>query len=195
MAHPTGGRISTPASPDADSAPRTSALERTLQKYRAVVLRVARARGLSEADVDEVLQDVRVRLWKAGAPDETLNRLGASYMQRVALSAAVDMLRRRHARREESLDDAVHTESVPASLTVASPDRSSDDELARRLSTSLAQLPRNRRVVVQLHLEGYSREEMSTLTGWSEAKVRNLLYRGLDELRALLRASAEAAGD
>ena len=37
-----------------------------------------------------------------------------------------------------------------------------------------------------MHLAGYSREEIAQLMGWSEAKTRNLLYRGLAELREQL---------
>ena len=39
---------------------------------------------------------------------------------------------------------------------------------------------------MRLHLQGYHRDEIAGLLGWSEAKTRNLLYRGLDDLRALL---------
>lgn len=152
-----------------------------------MVRRATRARGLNEADVDEVMQDVRVRLWKSNASDEKLDGLGASYMQRVAMSAAIDLLRRRRARREASLDDVTAGNDMPARLRVASPDRSDDDELAHRLAIALATLPSNRRIVVQLHLDGYARDEMASLTGWTEPKVRNLLYRGLDDLRDALR--------
>lgn len=158
-----------------------------------MVRRVTRTRGLCDSDVDEVLQEVRVRLWKSKASDEKLDGLSTSYMQRVANSAVIDMLRRRRARREEPLDETFDIPSVPSSLMVASPDRSEEDELAHRLERALAQLPLNRRIVVQLHLEGYTRDDMARLTSWSEAKVRNLLYRGLDELRAHMRASSGEA--
>jgi RNA polymerase sigma-70 factor (ECF subfamily) len=38
-----------------------------------------------------------------------------------------------------------------------------------------------------MYLAGYSREEVATVTGWSEAKTRNLLYRGLGDLRERLK--------
>jgi len=37
-----------------------------------------------------------------------------------------------------------------------------------------------------MHLAGYEREEIAALLGWTEAKTRNLLYRGLAELREVL---------
>ncbi len=175
------------ATADHSFDPRSAALERILRTHEAAVRRSARARGLSEVDVDEVLQDVRVRLWRSSSDAENLDVLKSSYIQRVAMSAAIDLLRRRRARREDSIEEAHAQLVTPAVLRVPSPDRADDDALAQRLSLALAQLPRNRRLCVQLQLEGYSRDEIASLMGWTEPKVRNLLYRGLDELRALLR--------
>jgi RNA polymerase sigma-70 factor (ECF subfamily) len=39
-----------------------------------------------------------------------------------------------------------------------------------------------------MYLAGYDSAEITQLMGWSEAKTRNLLYRGLADLRALLSA-------
>jgi len=181
---------SPPISSENNPGGPANALERVLSRFGALVRRAARARGLNDSDVDEVLQDVRVRLWKSNASDEKLDGLGASYMQRTAMSAAIDLLRRRRARREASLDDMTTAGVVPCSLRVASPDRSDDEELAHRLSAALAALPSNRRIAVQLHLDGYARDEIASLTGWTEPKVRNLLYRGLDDLRDALRSDA-----
>ncbi len=41
-------------------------------------------------------------------------------------------------------------------------------------------------MVVRLHLTGYPREEIGRLLGWDDGRVRNLLYRGMDDLRAHL---------
>ena len=45
-----------------------------------------------------------------------------------------------------------------------------------------------RRSVVKMYLAGYAREEIADLLGWSEPKTRNLLYRGLADLREALTA-------
>jgi RNA polymerase sigma-70 factor (ECF subfamily) len=37
-----------------------------------------------------------------------------------------------------------------------------------------------------MYLAGHPREEIAEVLGWSEAKTRNLLYRGLADLRARL---------
>jgi RNA polymerase sigma-70 factor (ECF subfamily) len=37
-----------------------------------------------------------------------------------------------------------------------------------------------------MHMAGYHRNEIAELLGWTEAKTRNLLYRGLSDLKAKL---------
>jgi RNA polymerase sigma factor (sigma-70 family) len=182
----------TPLSTNANSAPVEigSALERLMARFSALATRAAQARGLNKDDIDEILQDVRIRLWKAHPQSENLERLGASYFVKVVSSAVVDRLRRQR-RSETSLEAANATTVVPDALQVRPPDTTEHDALAVRLSAALALLPRNRRLVVQLHLDGYERGEISGMTGWTEAKVRNLLYRGLDDLRAHLRSDGE----
>ena len=51
---------------------------------------------------------------------------------------------------------------------------------------TIEELGEGRRVVVRLHLAGYDREEIGRMLGWSEPKTRNLLYRGLADLREVL---------
>jgi len=51
---------------------------------------------------------------------------------------------------------------------------------------ALALLAEPRRAVVRMHLAGYERSEIAELLGWSEPKTRNLLYRGLADLRRIL---------
>ena len=60
------------------------------------------------------------------------------------------------------------------------------NDLATALDRALSDLVSSRRGVVRMHLAGYPREEIADLMGWSEAKTRNLLYRGLEDLRQRL---------
>ena len=76
------------------------------------------------------------------------------------------------------------------------PDLSSDrQDLTRRLFRALAILPAARRAAVKLHVLGYHRHEIAEVLGWTEAKTRNLLYRGLADLRARLGDQLAVSGD
>ena len=60
------------------------------------------------------------------------------------------------------------------------------------MARAIDEIPASRRPPVRMHLAGYPREEIAKLMGWTEAKTRNLLYRGLADLRE--RLTAEGIG-
>lgn len=188
----TSNRGAFTAEGGASSSDRSAAIERVLARFSDVARRAGAAHGLQGPDLDEVLQEVRIRLWRADASASgKLDALKSSYVYRAALSAAIDLLRRRRARREESLeDDAANDHNAPAGL--AAPSAADADVLAsdagRAVEAALAMVVPSRRAVVRMYLAGYDRQEIAALLGWSEAKTRNLLYRGLDDLRQLLTA-------
>ena len=150
-----------------------------------MVRSVGARHGLSDADLDDVVQDVRIRLWRSCTTSEQIERLGTSYVYRAATTAALDLLRRRRARGADvtdSVDD--HSDRIAASSGAA--DEADARELEGQVIAALEALPLARRTVVRMYLSGYDREEIADLLGWTEAKTRNLLYRGLDDLRERL---------
>lgn len=169
----------------------SSTIEAVVSRFRTMVRSVGARRGLVDADLDEVLQDVRIRLWQAGQAGKDLEELGSSYLYHVATTAALDLLRRRRAYGADRTED-VH-ESVD--LRAVSPSPNDDveaNELTSQVDAALETLSLERRVAVRFHLTGYDREDIAQSLGWSEAKTRNLLYRGLDDLRRRLAAMGVA---
>lgn len=157
-----------------------------MTKFAGMVRSVAWRHRLSDDDVEEVMQQVRIRLWQAqGGDSEQIARSPASYVYRTAVSAALDLIRRRRAQRIEqtvSIEDS--GETMPGKAGPASDLEFS--ELANQVARAIDDIPASRRPVVRMYLAGYPREEISNLLGWSEAKTRNLLYRGLADLRGCL---------
>ena len=163
------------------SDPLSPALHAALTRYAAMLRGVARRFRLSEADLDEMLQEVRIRLWRA-QQSEQIASVGASYMYRTAVTAALTLIRRWRARPAETQATPDAAERGDASL-----ERDlAASELAEEVARALTTLPASRQPVVRMYLAGYTREEIADLLGWSEAKTRNLLYRGLADLRARL---------
>jgi RNA polymerase sigma-70 factor (ECF subfamily) len=163
----------------------SSTIEVLITRFRTMVRSVGARRGLVEADLDEVLQDVRIRLWQAGEGGKVLEDLGSSYLYHVATTAALDLLRRRRARRADDTEDIRERTDLPTDH--ASPhDALEGRELASRIDAALETLSIDRRVAVRFHLAGYDREDIARMLGWTEARTRNLLYRGLDDLRRRL---------
>jgi RNA polymerase sigma-70 factor (ECF subfamily) len=167
------------------------ALERVLERFGGVVRRVCWKYQFGGAEVDELMQEVRIRLWRAHAgherASENLAAIPASYLQRTALSAAIDLLRRGRARRA---DRTVPLDDEPDGMGQSpGPDQVlAESETAEQVERAIQSIHASRRPVVRMHLMGHSREEIGQLLGWTEAKTRNLLYRGLADVRERLLA-------
>jgi len=172
-----------PPTPGIDvlSPPLEAALTRLARMIRAVGAR----HGLLDQDLDALLQDVRIRVWRAHPTGESIAQLPTSYVYRVAMTAAVDLVRKR--RREHDREPAIE-EAPSAALAsrVHTDEAALASDLGDAIARALASMIEARRVVVRMHLIGYERSEMSALLGWSDDKVRNLLYRGLQDLRERL---------
>jgi RNA polymerase sigma factor (sigma-70 family) len=164
------------------------ALEAMVARFAERVRYIGVQHGLSGSDVEDLVQEVRLRLWKALESGEKISAAPASYIHRTAVSAALDLLRRRRARRETPA-----RLSRPSGLAMlgesASADRMLEQlELQEQVGRAVDSLIPARRSVVRMYLAGYAREEIADLLGWSEPKTRNLLYRGLADLRERLTA-------
>src|SRR5262249_57108508 len=124
-----------------------------------------------------VHQEVRMRLWRSSCrPEcERTELVSASFVYRVAVSAAVDLLRRRRARGAEQTVALDETQEPIADHS--DPARSVEEsELSAQLARAIETITPSRRPVVRMYLAGYSREEVAKVMGWSEAKTRDLLY-------------------
>jgi RNA polymerase sigma factor (sigma-70 family) len=164
------------------------ALDAIVARFGRMLRSVARRRGIEEEDLAEVLQNLRLRLWRAHPDGKSLAALGASYIYQTAVSASLDVIRQRRAydgRNRISLATGQNDPPAPDSGGPAAALERSED--ARTLAEAVRALPETRRVPVRMHLSGYSRDEIAGHLGWSEAKTRNLLYRGLEDLRTELR--------
>jgi RNA polymerase sigma factor (sigma-70 family) len=170
------------------------ALEAAVARFGNMVRQVGRRYRLDESGLDEVMQEVRIRLWRARGTSEQVGETNTSYVYRTASSAALDVLRRRRARQAER-HDRIDGDDAVATLTASNPDPHAaleGSELADRVARAIDEIPASRRPAVRMHLAGYPRQEIATLMGWTEAKTRNLLYRGLADLRE--RLTAEGIG-
>lgn len=140
-------------------------------------------------DVDDIEQEARLKVWRA-MQRETVFEKPASYLYRVAVNASLDAVSQQTARREQSLELGL---TAARSGDAPSPERRAvGRQLVDRVRQAMEQLQPNRRRAVGLHLQGFTTTEIGEFYGWSEAKARNLAYRGLGDLRRLLAGEREA---
>jgi RNA polymerase sigma factor (sigma-70 family) len=143
-------------------------------------------------DFDDLMQEARLRLWRAVSSERDIHDL-PSYLYRIAATVTIDAVRSVKARREEqmNIEPGGEPKYVRSQLidAYASPETIAERQrLKGILRVALARLPENRRRAVGLHLQGFTTTEIGQLMQWSEPKARNLVYRGLDDLRSQLRA-------
>jgi RNA polymerase sigma factor (sigma-70 family) len=157
---------------------------------------VARQRGVPEEELAEVIQNLRLRLWRAHPKADAIAGLGTSYIYQTAISASLDVIRNRRAfgaRHQTSLTSIKHEPPTPDRSSPAAVLEQAED--ARAVAEAICALPEARRVPVRMYLSGYTRQEIASQLGWSEAKARNLLYRGLEDLRHELRRRGLGPGE
>jgi RNA polymerase sigma factor (sigma-70 family) len=172
------------AGPDADQVSRLSlAIETLIGRWAGIVEAAAVRYGLDGYERDDLVQRVRVRIWRALERRQPGDReLEAGYAHSAAVSAAIDIAREQRARGARAhvplhLADQVIGSGGPGP---------SESELVAALEAALGRLDPARRVAVRLHLAGRHAKDIARMSGWTEAKARNLLYRGLADLRQAL---------
>src|SRR5262245_6306198 len=144
----------------------SSTIEAVITRFRTMVRSVGARRGLLDGDLDEVIQEVRIRLWQAEKSGKELESLGSSYVYTVATTATLDLLRRRRAFAGDRTDDVDDMTDLPAARP-SPQDETEASELATQIDEVIDELPVDRRVAVRFHLSGYDRKDIERATGWS----------------------------
>ena len=157
---------------------------------RAIVRFCPRDKGLQ---FDDIEQEARLRLWRALQCEREVTNY-ASYLYRIAATATIDALRRVQARHEEQLEILIEQRTDDGDIMLApAPVRDSPERLAEsreavdKVMSAVAKIPDAQRRAVGMYLQGMTSQDVADLMGWSEPKSRNLIYRGLKELRKSLR--------
>jgi|SRR5688572_4303144 len=171
--------------PDAEVS---RALHQLISRFDSFVRRTAARHGLLGPDLDEVVQDLRVRIWRSFGTASAIRNASATYLSRAAISASLDIVRKRRSGKSSGIALDSVSESALAERRAGPEERVAAADLARAVHEALGLLAESRRAVVRMYLAGYDRFEIAELLGWTEGKTRNLLYRGLDDLRGILTA-------
>jgi DNA-directed RNA polymerase specialized sigma24 family protein len=169
----------------AESTPTAVAVEARAREVRAILTRaMARACPAEHASLrEDLVQAALLRVLEIERDDEANAVRSSSYLWRVAYSVAIDELRR--LRRSEAVTmPTVEDETMPEPVAPAS----SQPGLGTALRHCLGRLAEPRRLSVMLHLQGFHSEEAARLLGWDLKRVRNLIFRGMSDLRDCLRA-------
>lgn len=164
----------------------TEAVDELLARHRPLIRRVVRhvAGRRAESVLDDVEQKVMIGVWRRLQGEQALE-LTPSYLYKAALRETVRTLRQESARRVEPLGDGL---SEPPAEAPGPADELRGRERGEAIEACLQELAPERQRAVRLHLLGFRVEEMMTVCGWPYQKARNLIARGMADLRVALRS-------
>ncbi len=135
-------------------------------------------------DADDLVQEIRIKIWKV-LETETNISCPASYIKKIIDSTVIDHIRK--IKREENVYNYEVERKASDLKALYAPSSSARRELKDLIERAADRLIHSRKRVVKLFLLNMSVEDIADYFQWSKDKTRNLLYRGLSDLRKILR--------
>lgn len=134
-------------------------------------------------DSDDLLQEVRIRLWRALKVRDGEIEFINSYAKKIVFSVFINEVNR--LKRDKKLINKAEEQERSKCMGLECA-QGQDELLKEAVLRSLSGLPKNMRLVIKLRIEGFTLAEIAQLNNWSLSKVRNSYYRGVQELKKRL---------
>ena len=161
---------------------REAVFQRWLEQHTGLVFKVARAFVASEADRDDLVQEILLQLWRS-LPRFEGKAKESTWIYRVALHTALAWHRSEKKHRVERNPLSV-IEELPAPHDPIARER---DELVENLYAAIRRLPKVDAALVLLYLDDLSYREMAEVLGISETNVGVKLNRVRKTLAELMK--------
>ena len=157
-----------------------------------IVSRVGRRLGLTRDNFltrEDIEQEVRLDLWKQVARGQQID-YPATYIYKATIRETLRALRRPPNRETVSLDSGGMADKL---LDPVDPFHAlAAKEQFREIIIGIRCLAPDRQSAVRAHLTGFAFQEIMRLYGWSYQRTRNLISRGMADLRSSLNDNGEA---
>ncbi len=174
----------------ASTGNQSSKFEDLAQRYgrliHSVVGRVAGARAHDLGD--DIAQHILIALWKVTSREQEISH-PSSYIYRTAVREAVRIVRKEQRKTET---DVASTEY---SALVRTPEELAESkQLGLHIKESLQDIAGDRQRATKAHLAGFTVEEMMEMFDWPYNRARNLIARGMADLRKGLQSRGVTRG-
>lgn len=155
-----------------------SALEALAAKYsRLIRSAIGRVAGpLMSSEAEDIEQKVLISLWRS-MPGEQMPSHPSSYLYKAAVRETVRTMTGRNRVHVVELDDNQHDDQPTPEQALES------KELGVAIRDAMTTLLPDRKRAVQAHLMGFDVQEIMTMQDWPYNKARNLISRGMADLR------------
>ena len=139
----------------------------------------------NEALAQEVLQETFIKIWSHSARYDQSKAKPIVWMTRIAKNQAIDTLRHRQTRVDLELDDSnVVLDLLQENQLSTYPMQLEQSSTLLMCLDELKEMPRY--CVVRAYCEGYSHEELSSITGSPIGTVKSWVRRSLKSLKRCL---------
>ncbi len=157
------------------------AVEQLYDRFGGLVYKVARQLLPTQAEAEDAVQDIFVRLWQTADRFDPRRARLVTWVMLIARRHLIDQLRRKAVRPKPSLLD----EDLTAERQTGEPGhKTQTDERNSELRKQLARLPELQRVVIERsYLQGYTLREVSQQLDTPLGTIKSALSRGLNKLR------------
>jgi RNA polymerase sigma-70 factor (ECF subfamily) len=166
----------------------TKAFEEVIERHQALVAGTAARMLGSNSDVEDIAQQVFIRVWKSARRYVPRAKF-TTWLLKITRNLVFNELRRAKRRAQVPLQSEPGAEEIPLKdETNPAPDASLlDDELQRAIEEAIMQLPESQRMALVLRrYEQLSYEQIAEVLDLSVPAVKSVLFRARTELRTRL---------
>jgi RNA polymerase sigma-70 factor (ECF subfamily) len=154
--------------------------EKIVRDHQMLIHKVCRIYAYTEADRQDLFQEIVIHLWKAYPKFQGLSKF-STWLYRVAINTAITGLRR-----QKDFITSYEPGALPSHhVEEAGP----EEEQWKQLSAAIEKLNEIEKAIVMLYLEDRSYEEMEEILGISQGALRVKMTRIKDKLRQLTKNS------
>ena len=166
----------------------TSAFEEVIERHQALVAGTAARMLGSNSDVEDIAQQVFIRVWKSARRYVPRAKF-TTWLLKITRNLVFNELRRAKRRAHVPLQSEPSAEEIPLKdETNPAPDASLlEEELQRAIEEAIMQLPKSQRMALVLRrYEQLSYEQIAEVLDLSVPAVKSVLFRARTELRTRL---------
>jgi RNA polymerase sigma-70 factor (ECF subfamily) len=166
----------------------TSAFEEVIERHQALVAGTAARMLGSNSDVEDIAQQVFIRVWKSARRYVPRAKF-TTWLLKITRNLVFNELRRAKRRAQVPLQSDPGAEEIPLKDETNPPPDASllEDELQRAIEEAIMQLPESQRMALVLRrYEQLSYDQIAEVLDLSVPAVKSVLFRARTELRSRL---------
>jgi RNA polymerase sigma-70 factor, ECF subfamily len=150
--------------------------ERQIRDHEALIHKVCRMYASSEADRQDLFQEIVIHLWKSYPKFRALSKF-STWLYRVAINTAITGLRQ-----QKGMITSFEHKHL---LSQVADETGVEEEQWQQLYKAIGQLNEIEKAIVMLYMEDRSYEDMEDILGIAQGNLRVRMTRIKDKLRQL----------